>query len=399
MRVLFFEPNHSGHHLAYFSRMLPGFLELPIDIALATTESAIESSEFEICLGNYLERLEIVKIETQMPRRSPLRNARWRIRELARATESWRADHVCVLYADGFWELAALETLLPGRALPERSTLEAWIYRGGFAYPDSNRFVDKFRKWLFRRLLKCGVFEKIHLDDELAIQYVNEISEVNTEVVLPANPVAILNRRKMSDAKAALGLPPDVPIVSLSGQIAKYKGAHLALKAIEVLTKTDGEVRLLLAGPHDDATKDLLSMPPFPSLVQTGRVVSKDEWLNTEEMFCIASASDLVIAPYFNHSGRSSIILWAAAAGRPVLAVDRGCIRHVVETQGLGRTCDVLNPNEFAKAIEEMLARPWSEIDAHRVRDYAKQHSIENYQRLSAALVRKRCEEREHETR
>jgi len=51
MRLLFFEPNQSGHHYAYLARMLPGFLDLPVEVVLATTAVGAVSDEFWRTLG------------------------------------------------------------------------------------------------------------------------------------------------------------------------------------------------------------------------------------------------------------------------------------------------------------------------------------------------------------
>jgi len=391
MRVLFYEPNHSGHHFAYFERMLPGFLQLPIKVGLATTSDALSSEEFRNTLAPLSDRIELIDCCRPLIKGNALRNARRRTQDLRTAVDDWQADHVCVLYADGIWETAVLGGLLGKPFLNDHVVAEAWMYRGGFAYSDANRLVDRVRRRLFRKLLNRGDFAKIHFDDELTLDYVASLPESNTQVVLPANPVKIRTPLARNEAQAILGIPSGGPLMSSSGRIARFKGSHLALEAFAKLAgDSDEPYRLLLAGPYEQAILDQISEPALARLRDAGRLIVFDRFLSEEEMLLVAEASDLVLAPYPNHSGRSSIILWAAAAGVPVLAVNRGCIEHVVERQQLGATCNVQDISLFAKAMQSSLATNWREEDVARVRDFARWHSIENYQQMSASLVRER---------
>ena len=106
----------------------------------------------------------------------------------------------------------------------------------------------------------------------------------------------------------------------------------------------------------------------------------------------VAECSRVVLAPIQTIQGDQASSLWAAAAGKPVVAVNRGCIQHVVETQQLGTTCNVRDTEEFATAIQQALSQPWTEVDAARVRNYAHWHRVENYQSMCAEFVRSRVQ-------
>lgn len=41
MRVLFYAPDHAGHHFAYLGGTPPGFVDLPMEILVATTPGAV----------------------------------------------------------------------------------------------------------------------------------------------------------------------------------------------------------------------------------------------------------------------------------------------------------------------------------------------------------------------
>ncbi len=128
MRVLFFEPDFTGHHFAYLGRMLPGFVDLPIEILLATTPQAHASAEFAKLLGPFGHRLQVVPCLTKTPRH-PVLSGRHRLRELATSICELKPDHVAVCYADGLWEQASLRTRLGRRPWPRELVVEGWICR------------------------------------------------------------------------------------------------------------------------------------------------------------------------------------------------------------------------------------------------------------------------------
>jgi glycosyltransferase involved in cell wall biosynthesis len=396
MRVLFYSPNHTGHHFAYLARMMPGFVRLPIEIMVATTPEAMESLEYSKSLLPFAGSLKMLPCCTPAPRH-PVRNARHRLHELARAIRMTEPDHVMACYADGLWEQAVLSAMIGRRPWPRELAVEGWIYRGRFADSVDHRRKSKLRRWIYARLLRSGLFRRLHLDHELVYDFsVPLAADSPTEVVLTPNPILLKPQQPKENARRELGLPVDGTWISLSGVIARFKGAHLLLDAFQRYRRESGNapIRLLLAGPHEREIQGMLQVAPYRELVAEGDIASLDRYLTEDEMFLAAAASDLVLAPYPNHQGRSSIILWAAAAGRPSLGTDESCIGYVIKRERLGITCNVEDTSVLAQAIAAALDMPWSDDDAQRVRQYAEFHRVENYQQVASALVRQRLETR-----
>ncbi len=392
-RVLFYDPDHLGHHMPYLARMLPGFLDRRVELVLATTAAALESREYRQSLGGFADDLRVLPICTMRPGLSPLRNARHRLAELEAAIREAAPDHVAVLYGDGLWQLVAGRWLARRRCWPESMPVEMWLYRGGFVYPDASE-LDAVKRWLFRRLLRSGLIARLHLDDELLFDYAKAhlAKDVRTQLVLTPNPVTMYDPMTKEDARRELGLPIDGKLVSTSGTITVRKGVDLVLKAYAgYLTKhADAGIRLLVAGPQNDEMRRIIACEPYQTLVASGRIIPMDRWLNERDMFTIASASDLVLAAYPHHSGRSSIILWAAAAGRPSLGASRGCIGYVIRQERLGWTCDVGVHTQFVASLAAALRNEWPSADSHRVRQYAQTHDVKRYQVIASELVKQR---------
>jgi glycosyltransferase involved in cell wall biosynthesis len=389
MRLMFYAPQHTGHHFAYLARMLPAFIGLPVEIVVATTERALESNEYARTLAPLAASIRFVPCCTPSPR-SAGRNAWHRFRELVKAIRVVEPGHVAVCYADGIWEAACLSTMAGRRPWPRELVVEGWIYRGRFGEMSETQMRARARRWLFLRLLKSGLFHRLHLDHELLYEFgLPRAVGTPTKLVLTPNPIVMFGELSKEEARRELGIAPDGPWISLSGVVARFKGVHLLLDAYRnYRSQASGRpVRLLLAGPHEAPIREMLAAPPYEELVTAGEIVSLDRYLNEREMYVSAAASDLVVAPYPHHQGRSSIILWAAAAGRPSLGTNASCIGHVIREQGLGETCDVADTREMAAAIGRMLSAPWTDVDARRVRQYAEFHRVENYQDIASQYL------------
>ena len=385
MRLLFFEPNFTGHHLPYLARMLPGFLNLNIRVALSTTQQALDSVEFSKTLKWAEDELECLPLCKPLSQKL-IANARQRYSQLTHSVKSWEPDHIAVLYGDGLWQFWAMSPGWFRFQIGKRPTIETWLFRGGFSYPDANSFPNKFKRFLFRRLVNSGVLAKIHCDDELLFDYANEINQSKkTEIALTPNPVLV--RESVPSERNS------VKTISCIGMIDQRKGVHLLLNAFsKLVVKTATPVRLLLVGPHDEAIRRKLSSPEFSGFVEKGTIISEDRFVVEEELYNVSAQSDLMVAAYPNHSGRSSVVLWAAALGKPVVGTNRGCIGHVIENQNLGWICNVKDIDEFTETLKSALDADWTIKDIQRVKKYAKFHSIENYQKLASKYIKQRIE-------
>jgi glycosyltransferase involved in cell wall biosynthesis len=394
MRVLFYEPEYTGHHLAYLARMLPGFTDLPIEIVLATTPEALGSQEFAKSLAPFGDRLKIVTPCTRAPRK-PIANARHRLRELATAIRDLQPDHVMVCYADGLWDQAYAATVIGRRPWPRELAVEGWLYRGRFADPADHRWKSRLRRPMFVGTLRRGLFRRLHLHHELLFNFAEKAAAgTPTSVVLAPDPIIIRPPMTTVAARYELGIAHENGgnWIGMAGVIAKYKGAHLFLEAYRIRCERGDKptVSALLAGPIQEDIRPLLGEEPFRGWIADGSIAIVDRFLTEHEMYAAAAAVDLVVAPYPKHQNRSSIILWAAAAGRPCVGPDESCVDYVIRHERLGTSCRVQDTQTLADAISTSLNTPWTSEDVARVRKYADFHRMENYQALSSQLVRER---------
>ncbi len=388
-RLLLYEPIHTGHHLPYLARMLPALLDPRVKITLATTPAAIASDEFKQTLSPFADRINIEAICTTPPR-NPRKNAAHRLRELLFCARTLKPDHIMVLYADGLWQPLTLRSLLSNKPIDPSIAIELFLYRGGFTYSDASRPIDRLSRFLFKHAVRKNLFAVLHLDDEILHAYALSLARPDTgpRCILTPNPVKILDAVDANTARKQLNMPASGRYIVAMGMMTPLKGMDLLIDAFLEHAGAHPDDRLLLAGPHAEEIKSILNRTAIAKLVESQQIICLDRFLSEDDMFICSAAADLVVAPYPNHSGRSSIILWAAAAQRPSLGVNRGCISHVIKRQKLGWTCDVKNAAVFAGALGKALDEPWTLEDAYRVREYAKTHSIENYKKSACQLLR-----------
>jgi hypothetical protein len=101
--------------------------------------------------------------------------------------------------------------------------------------------------------------------------------------------------------------------------------------------------------------------------------------LSNEEINACCAAGDLIATPYRPQPHPSAIVLYAATAGKMVLAANSGWLAYMVPKFSLGRLCDPQDPEVFAEALD--LALP--EAKAYKLSAAAKRlvefHRSENF--------------------
>src|SRR5690606_7657828 len=144
-----------------------------------------------------------------------------------------------------------------------------------------------------------------------------------------------------------------------------------------------------LVGAHEKEIKDLLA-GPYADLVRAGRIISIDRFVESDELGAALKAMDLVCTPYPRHVGSASIVIRAAAAGRPVVGSRYGWVKWAIERFGLGRTCNVENTDELAAALQAELEQAASFRLTSAAERWLAYHTPENFAATWTARVRER---------
>jgi glycosyltransferase involved in cell wall biosynthesis len=173
----------------------------------------------------------------------------------------------------------------------------------------------------------------------------------------------------------------------LFGYLTERKGPLVLLEALEKLPSSiAARIAILLAGKVDPAIRDR---------IEAGRRRLADRhpelWfhiddrrLDPAELESLVVRSDVVLAPYQRFVGSSGVLLWAARAGRPVLAQDYGLVGRLTRDHRLGLAVDSSDPVRVAAAIVQMVERgPPCFIDRHVAQAFVQSQSPDRF----AAMV------------
>jgi glycosyltransferase involved in cell wall biosynthesis len=98
----------------------------------------------------------------------------------------------------------------------------------------------------------------------------------------------------------------------------------------------------------------------------------EDRWLSRAELEVLVARSDVVLAPYQRFVGSSGVLMWAARAGRPVLAQEYGLVGRLTRDHRLGAVVDSSDPARLAHEIERMIVHgPQNFIDVSSAKTFA----------------------------
>jgi glycosyltransferase involved in cell wall biosynthesis len=190
---------------------------------------------------------------------------------------------------------------------------------------------------------------------------------------LPEPPIMV-----QSDGDAAPAIdfaPPGRVGLLLFGYLTERKGPLEVLDALRLLpTHISKRTALLLAGRIDPAIHSAIKERCATLARERPElwVGIEDRWLSRAELEVLVARSDVVLAPYQRFVGSSGVLLWAARAGRPVLAQEFGLVGRLTRDHRLGAVADSSDPARLAHEIERMIVHgPQNFIDVSSAKTFA----------------------------
>ena len=171
----------------------------------------------------------------------------------------------------------------------------------------------------------------------------------------------------------------------LFGSLGRRKGLFTTLEAIERFdTSFARQVSVRILGMYSEGDAEELSRfrATVARVQKTGHVDLRFEerFASEDELIDALDECDVVLAPYLHHEGVSSVPIWAAAAGRPIVTQNSGWIGHEVASNKLGVLCNPANFDELshamvtaAKGVRNMVWQP------EQLRRFAAGHSADHF--------------------
>lgn len=169
--------------------------------------------------------------------------------------------------------------------------------------------------------------------------------------------------RDRAEARAALGLPADGPIILYVGNLLEAKGVLDLATAFEKVIARHPEVHLVLVGDGAarPACEDVARRVGSRMQIVGGRPFDEiGQWM---------AACDVVTLPSWNE-GTPNVILEAFTCGRRVVATNVGGIPDLVESELLGEMVPARDPDALADALVRAVERDYdpAEIAARGAR-------------------------------
>jgi len=170
-------------------------------------------------------------------------------------------------------------------------------------------------------------------------------------------------------------VPPGRVGFLLFGHLTERKGPLVLLDALRLLPgHIAARAAVLFAGRIDPAIREKIDSrrrnlaQAHPDLW----IRIEDRRLDRAELDALVARSHVVLAPYQRFVGSSGVLLWAARAGRPVLAQDFGLIGRLTRDHCLGAVTDSSDPVRLSLTIRSMIERgPATFIDRFSAERFA----------------------------
>jgi D-inositol-3-phosphate glycosyltransferase len=160
-------------------------------------------------------------------------------------------------------------------------------------------------------------------------------------------------------ARRAVGLPPDGPLVAFVGRIQPLKGADIAVRVLEALATRYEDMHLVIvggpSGPHGEE-----HLAGLHRLVELSDLESRVRFVAPQPHELLSTyyrAADLCVVPSRSESF-GLVALEAAACGTPVVASAVGGLTTLVEDRRTGYLVDGHDIDGFARATEKVLDDP-----------------------------------------
>jgi len=184
------------------------------------------------------------------------------------------------------------------------------------------------------------------------------------------------------DARKQLNVNAE-KIILFFGYIRKYKGLHVLLDAMKIISHTETPPTLFVAGEfYDDepAYKIQIKELNIESFVKI-----YSEYIPNERVNLFFSAADVVVLPYLSAT-QSGITQIAYNFDKPVIATNVGGLAEVVLDNKTGYIVEANNPEKLSAAIKkfysEGLEKPFSDnVKIEKIK-YSWDHFIESIEEL-----------------
>lgn len=244
---------------------------------------------------------------------------------------------------------------------PAYATIARLLWRGGIpslavvhnALPHERHVGDT---WLSRFFLRaCKGF--VVMSDEVADD-VRRFRRPSTPIAQIDHPVyeRFGDPVPREDAREALDVPANAPVLLFFGFVREYKGLHVLLEALPAITEQLPDVQLIIAGePYDDPDQ-------YHRLIDShdlgDRLHWHEQYIPSDEVSTYFSAADLVVQPYVSAT-QSGVAQIATHFEVPMVVTDVGGLADVVPHEEAGFVVPPEDPLALSSSVVRFFQENW----------------------------------------
>ena len=145
--------------------------------------------------------------------------------------------------------------------------------------------------------------------------------------------------------------PDGPPVVLMASRLLWDKGVGEFVEAAKLVRNRQPEIRFVLVGGLDPGNPSAIEKTTIDAWVEDGTV---EWWGHRENMSAVFSECAIVALPSYGE-GLPTVLLEAAASGRPIVATDIPGCREIVEHGRNGLLVPLRNSSALAEAVEMLI--------------------------------------------
>ncbi|MCG8367666.1 MAG: glycosyltransferase [Pseudanabaenales cyanobacterium] len=392
--IMLFDLSIRGHHPSYIQHLidywcrqeLPGCLQVVVSPRFL--EEHADVVEFGLTEGkNRVRFTAITPLEE-----AALGSRKSKVKRTLRTFQEWKlfqkyakalkADHCLLMYFDTCQLPLALGAQSP-------CSFSGIYFRPTFHYHEFPGYApsrqDRLQQWQ-EKLLLFSIRRNLRLKtlfclDPFAVKHLGKGAGSMKAVHLP-DPVQINSpfAAQVDPIRARLEIDPGRRVFLLFGALTGRKGIYPLLDAIETLPPVLCQKLCLLLVGESNIAAALDSRIASICHHRPVQIVRRYEFVPEADVPAYFQLSDVILAPYQRHVGMSGILLWAAAAQKPVLSSDYGLMGQIVRHYNLGMTVDSTLPDEISKGLTYFLTESAEGVcNRTKMKAFAAENSADRF--------------------
>jgi glycosyltransferase involved in cell wall biosynthesis len=383
--ILIFEPDSSGHHPGYLYHLIINFLEneYSFNLVVLVAPDFFEKHP-QIIQKTLSPRVKWLKFSDsefknwqEIKAKSVTKRSFFEWELLRKYVTETKSVYAFLMYID-YLQMA----LLTQKALP--CSVSGILFRPTLVnYPAHSvkEMLNSWRKNLTLKLfVKSNSLDSLFNLDPFATDFIQQNWKTNKVKFLP-DPVQVYpSTKSVAELRNDLQIKPNRKVFLIFGFLDSRKGISEVMEAVSKFSKENAsKTTILIVGPWEESERKKFD-EKIDGILQNSdiQIITKDEFIQDEEIQAYFKVSDYILALYAKHIGMSAIMVRAAAAQKPFLTHNFGLMGKIVTENQLGMIVE----NNLAEKMTKLLSENVEVGNKEKMREFAELNSAENYAKV-----------------